>query len=141
LSVKPGETLQVAVALDIDDGWHLYGRNPGAAFLVPSTVSVEKSDFLVAGEVVAPEPHQAFDTILKQTLSTYTGRIWFRIPVTASAGAPVRSVTLALNIKTQACDKSRCLPPEATPVRILLQIDPAAPPEVRHPEIFGTSRK
>lgn len=137
LGVKPGETMQVAVALDIDEGWHLYGRNPDADFLVPSTVAVEKSGLLVAGDVTAPAAHRAVDAVLKQPLDTYTGRIWFRVPVTARADATGSAVTLALTIKTQACDASRCLPPETTTLHIPLQIDPAAPPESRHPEIFS----
>lgn len=141
LSVKPGETVQVAVALDIDEGWHLYGRNPDAGFLVPSTVALEKSELLVAGDVAVPAAHRAVDAILKQTLDTYTGRIWFRVPVTVRAEATGRSVSLALTVKTQACDDRRCLPPETTTLRIPLSLDPAAPPESRHPEIFPLDRK
>jgi uncharacterized protein YyaL (SSP411 family) len=137
LSARPGETLQVAVALDIDDGWHLYGQNPAADFLVPTTLSLESSTLLVSGQVAAPEPHRAVDAILKQTLNTYSGRIWFRVPVTVNADARAGATTLTLSVKTQACDASRCLSPETTLLRIPLQIDSAAPAQTRHPGIFG----
>jgi len=138
LSVKPGETLFVAVAIDIDEGWHLYGQNPDAGFLVPSTVSVVSSAPFVAGQMVAPEPHRTVDAILKQTLNTYSGRIWFRVPVMLNADARAGATTLTLSVKTQACDASRCLPPETTLLRIPLRIDPEASPQSRHPGIFST---
>ena len=136
LSVKPGESLDVAVALDIDDGWHLYGQNPNADFLVPSTVSIEPSALFVAGQIAAPEPHRAIDSIIKRTLNTYAGRIWFRGPVKVNAGARVGTTTLTLSVTTQACDANGCLPPEKTIAHISLQVDPEATAHIRHPKIF-----
>jgi peroxiredoxin len=56
--------------------------------------------------------------------------------VTVGADAPTDATMLTLNVKTQACDDSRCLPPQTTTLRIALQIDPDAPKEARHPAVF-----
>ena len=79
------------------------------------------------------------DPILKQELNTYTGRIRFRVPVTVSADADTGSAALTLTVKTQACDDSRCLPPQTTTLRVPLQIDPEASRETRHPAVFGAA--
>ena len=139
LAVKPGETMDVVVVLDIDDGWHLYGQNPGADFLVPTTLSVESSDLLTAGEILVPESQHAVDAILKRTLNTYVDRIWFRVPVTVNAKARPGTATLTLTVKTQACDIRRCLPPETTILRVPLQIDPAVSAQTRAPGIIDPS--
>ncbi len=137
LNMRPGETLQVAVALDIDERWHLYAPNPGVAFVVPTSVSFQKSAALDAGKVAATEPHRATDAILKQMLNLYTGRVWFRASVNARPDAPPGATTLTLEVKTQPCDDSRCLQPQTTTLRIPLQIDPEARSEARHPAIFS----
>jgi len=124
LSVEPGGSIELAVALAIDDGWHLYGPNPDIEFLVPTDVSVEAGEALTIGKVKSPEPHRMVDPILKKELNTYTGRIWFRVPVTVKPEAPTEPVTLTLKIKTQACDDSRCLPPQTTKLRVPFRIGP-----------------
>ena len=137
LSVEPGGSLRVAVAIDIDDGWHLYGENPEAGFLIPTTVAVESAGRFTVGEIKIPAAHRAMDPILKQMLNTYTGRVWFHVPVAVSTDAMPGAVTLTLDVKTQACDASRCLQPQTTTLRIPLQIDPDAPAETRHPVVFA----
>ncbi len=136
LSVRPGGSLQVAVTLDIDEGWHLYGENPEAELLVATAVKAEPAAHLGVGDIARPEPHRAFDPLLDKTLDTYTGRIRFQVPVTVPANAPAGAVTLALAVHTQACDANRCLQPETTALRIPLVIDPVAPAEPRHWEVF-----
>jgi len=118
LSVKPGGSLELAVAMDIDEGWHLYAQNPKADFLVPSTVSVDGGESLAAGKVQTPQSHRMVDSILKQPLNTYTGRIWFRVPVTVDADAQAGATTLKIAVKTQACDAGRCLIPQTTTPRL-----------------------
>ncbi len=136
LHVRPGQRLEIAVAIDIDEGWHLYGENPNANFLIPSSISIKNASGLTAGEVTVPEPHQIVDPVLKQRLNTYTGRVWFRAGVTVAETAEPGPVPLELVVKTQACDESRCLPPQSTTLRLPLRIDPDAAGVARHPEVF-----
>jgi len=125
LSVKPGDSFQVDVAIAIDDGWHLYAENPDADFLIPTTVTVESSPPLVVGTIQKPEAHRAMDPFVTQELNTYTGRIWFHVPVTISADAAPGTITLALTVRTQACDASRCLQPQTTMLRLPVRIGDA----------------
>jgi len=140
LSVEPGGSLELAVALTLDDGWHLYGPNPDIEFLIPTALSVDDSDAITVGKVTSPKPHRMVDPILKKELNTYTGRIWFRVPVTVKPEAPDEPVTLTLKIKTQACDDSRCLPPRTTTLGLSLKVDSQASDEIRHPKIFTTAK-
>ena len=139
LSVKPGESLRVAVAIDIDNGWHLYGENPEADFLIPTTVAIEPAAPLDVGNIQKPEAHRAMDPFVNQMLNTYKGRIWFHVPVTVNADAETGAVTLTLNVNTQTCDASRCLQPQTTTLRIPVQVDPDASSEKRHPAVFASS--
>jgi len=120
--VEPGSSFELAVAIDIDDGWHLYGENPDLDFLIPTTVNVTGPDDVSPGPFDAPEPHEMEDPILEETVRTYSGRIWFRSPVTVSENAAPGEMTVSLEIKTQACDDSSCLPPETTVIDVPVQI-------------------
>lgn len=102
-------------------------------------MTVEPVEQVSVGEIEAPEPHRVTDAILKQELNTYTGRIRFHVPVTVNADASAGSTTLTLSVKTQACDDSRCLPPQTTTLHVPLQIDPDASDETRHPAVFTAS--
>ncbi len=137
LTVKPGDTLQLALALDVGEGWHLYGPNPDADFLVPTSVNITPTAAFSVGNVKTPEPRKKLDSILKQVLATYEGRIWYFVPVTVHKNATVGQAKLTLQVKTQACDQSRCLPPRTDEIEIMLNVTSettlGAP---RHPAVF-----
>jgi len=122
LTVQPGERFEVTVVLAIDEGWHLYGKNPDIDFLVPSDVSITGPDGVEVGEVERPEPHRMTDPILEKEVNTYSDAIRFRVPVTVTERVEADSLVLELTVDTQACDDSRCLPPETTELQLPLAV-------------------
>ena len=82
------QQFHLAVALDIEEGWHLYGPNPQAEFLIPTTVDVRASEALEIGNVRAPQPRKKHDPVLDQVLATYEGRTWHFFPVTVPERLP-----------------------------------------------------
>ena len=139
--VAPGQKFQLAVALDIEEGWHLYGPNPQAEFLIPTTVDVRATEALEVGNVRAPQPGKKHDPVLDQVLTTYEGRMWHFFPVTVTDDATVGSVTLTIRIQTQACDETRCLPPRTDEIEYTLQITPESSPSAsRHSVVFANTR-
>ena len=38
-SIKPGMPIRLAVRMTMDDGWHVYWRNPGDSGLSPTVIS------------------------------------------------------------------------------------------------------
>jgi uncharacterized protein YyaL (SSP411 family) len=110
--VAPGEQATVYVALDIDEGWHLYGKNPKIDFLVPTHVTLSsESEELAVGQVKRPEPTRKKDPVLEKTVNTYSGTIWFEIPITLTDEQTQSPLNLTVDARIQACDERRCLPP------------------------------
>jgi len=138
-AVRPGQTFHVAVAIDIQEGWHLYGPNPEIDFVKTTTVSLKPQTPFEVGDIDVPEGHTKKDPVLKEELTTYAGRIWFRLPVTVSEDAETGETQLVLELNTQACDARRCLPPRTARVSVPLTIDPNADadPPSRRPEVFA----
>ncbi len=117
-SVTPGQTFHVAVVLDIQSGWHLYGPNPDVMFVNPTTVTLRPHPALRAGDVVVPKGQRAQDPVLGQTLKTYEGRITFLLPVTLTDDTAFGPVTLEIELHAQACDDHRCLSPTTTKLQL-----------------------
>ena len=138
LRVHPGQTFHVAVALDIHDGWHLYGPNPDVDFVKPTTVAMKSHASFSAGDMDVPAGRTKQDPVLDQKLTTYEGRVWFRLPVTVSRNAETGETKLVLELNTQACDARRCLPPRTTSISVPVTVDPDADVErpLRHPDVF-----
>ena len=125
--VRPGQTFQVAVALDIDDGWHLYGPNPDVEFVIPTTVQPALNNHFRFGKVQIPEGRTVQDAVLNQKLEIYEGRVWLRVPVTVLEGPESGVTSLTLNLRRQACDDNRCQPPQTTTLDVPITVDPQAP--------------
>ena len=138
LRVAPGGRFRVAITLDIQEGWHLYGENPEIDFLVPTQVSMEAGAGVEAVALRVPETHRKQDPVLDKPVNSYTGRIWFvQTARVAGEAAPGRR-TLSFRIKTQACEADRCLPPETTEMTLDLTVtgkdENGDGP--RHPRVF-----
>lgn len=114
LTAKPGDAITIKAVLEIDEGWHLYGENPESEFLLASTITVDASEQVAIGKMKSPQAQSKLDPILQQTLSTYSGRIEFEVPLTIGSNAKPGKIPLSISVKTQACDKNRCLPPQST---------------------------
>ena len=136
--IRPGQTFHVAVAIDVQEGWHLYGPNPDVDFVKPTTVSMKPQASFEAGGMDVPEGRTKKDPVLDEKLTTYEGRVWFRLPVTVSEDAETGETKLVLELNTQACDARRCLPPRTASIAVPVTIDPGADPEgpPRHPHVF-----
>ena len=57
LAVAPGSTLQAAVVLTADKGWHTYWRNPGDAGEA-TAIAWTLPEGWRAGDIVWPAPHR-----------------------------------------------------------------------------------
>jgi uncharacterized protein YyaL (SSP411 family) len=137
LSVRPGQSMQVAVALDIGDGWHLYGHNPDADFIVTSTVEcAENSSFRIANRTI-PAGTRMLDKTADCELLVYTDRIWFRFTLACLDDATPGEQTLEFQVTTQACDDQRCLAPASNKLLLRVTIDPQSEATGRHPAVFG----
>lgn len=136
LSLQPGEKLEVAVKLTMDEGWHLYGPNPEAKFLLPTTLALSESTTATAGETKYPAGEKREDVVLKESFFVYEGVVWLRLPVTISEDASPGPLTLEFKLRTQACDEKKCLQPRTAKLKLPIEIVAESQEEPRHPEVF-----
>ncbi len=83
-SISPGETVWVALHLEMRPGWHVYWRNPGDAGLPPEIAWTLPPGF-TAGEIAWPTPERfVVDDIGNYG---YAGSVDLLVPITADPKA------------------------------------------------------
>ncbi len=120
-----GETYRIAVAVTIEDGWHINSQDPGDEFAVPTTVEWELPEGWPQPTMTFPEAEAKSFSFSSSPLKVWEGRPVLiaegRVPATAVAGEAILGVT----VTAQACNNSQCLPP--TPVEASVTVQTAPP--------------
>jgi len=138
LTVRPGQAFHVAVALDIAEGWHVYGANPDVELLIPTTVTLKPNPAFAAGKIVMPKARTVDDPVLGEPVAIHEGRIRLLVPLTAAKDAAAGPAKLQWQIRAQTCDDKRCLEARTLEPTLTVTIDPAAgAAKARHPKVFA----
>jgi hypothetical protein len=139
VKLAPGAQFHVAVSLNIEPQWHLYGPNPDVEYLIPSTVSLADNASVQSKDVIVPKGKTINDPVLNERVQVYEGRVWFLLPLHVAPEAAAGKLNLELRVRTQACDKDRCLPPRTAKLNVPIEIVKAASEEpLRHRKIFSS---
>lgn len=109
-TARPGSTFDVALRLRMEDGWHVYWKNPGESGLAPS-IAWKLPAGWKAGPIEWPAPERLEkDGIVNYA---YAKEVSLLIPVTVPANAKVgSSVTLGGAIQWLCC-REACIPGQA----------------------------
>ncbi|NNU16915.1 thiol:disulfide interchange protein [Parvularcula sp. ZS-1/3] len=106
----PGETLWVALAQELEEGWHVYWKNPGDSGL-PLSLGWTLPEGWEAGEIGYPIPHRL--PLGPLTNFGHEGSPTFLVPITVPEGfATGESVTLDVFAEWLIC-LDVCIPESA----------------------------
>ena len=137
-AIGPGQTIWVALELDIRDGWHTYWRNPGDSGQA-TTLSWTLPAGVTAGGIVWETPHR-FE-IAPLVNYGYAKHVMHLVPITAprdlKAGPPL---TLAAKAGYLVC-ADVCIPEDATVQLQLPTTTTAGVPDPAAAALFGAARR
>lgn len=103
-----GNTYEVHLTADIDQGWHIYDFGPYAEDLFIATTEITIDGAEKVGSITpSKEPHRAYDDVYEAEIGTWEGKVVFVQKVKAAA----EPKTLAINVYYGACNDQSCLPP------------------------------
>ncbi|TDI42761.1 MAG: hypothetical protein E2P02_12510 [Acidobacteria bacterium] len=133
--IRPGDTFEVAVVVDIEEGYHLYG---------PEEPEPSRTEVVVSGDnIKVGEP--SFPLAVTRDLSglgtyaLYEGSVAIRIPVTLSTDAVTGEQSIRADVRYQICTDFACSAPASEELELSVT---AAPPgsevEMLYPGIFET---
>ena len=103
-----GNTYEVHLTADIDQGWHIYDFGPYAEDLFIATTEITIDGAEKVGSITpSKEPHRAYDDVYEAEIGTWEGKVVFVQKVKAAA----EPKTLTINVYYGACNDQSCLPP------------------------------
>jgi len=120
--LKPGATFQVAVVLEIDEGYHINSNQPADKFLIPTTLKVESLKGLRANTVRYPKAKMQKFSFSEKPMSVFEGRAVLRFTARALPSLAQGSHTLKAKLTVQACNDALCLKPQTVNLDIPLEV-------------------
>jgi hypothetical protein len=120
----------------------LYGENPDVEVVVPTRVSIASGAFEpLAASGTDPQPQRKHDAFFDAELATYHGKVWYLFPVRTRRDAELGDGVLTIEVRSQACDESRCLPPRTDTIEVSVAVDAGAGRTgLRHEALFRALR-
>lgn len=110
---RAADYLTIAITLDIGPGYHINANPASLAYLIPTSVKVDRIEAL---SVDYPEPVVFRPKFLPDGIKVYEGRSILNVKV---ARKDLRNQpTVRATVTAQACDDQLCLPPSDLPVTI-----------------------
>ncbi|HXF05846.1 MAG TPA: protein-disulfide reductase DsbD N-terminal domain-containing protein [Blastocatellia bacterium] len=136
---RPGDRLQLAVILDIAEGYHINSHQPTEDFLIPTGVTIQAPETFQVGTAVYPRPERrSYPFAPNKQLSVYEKRAVIRFPLTVKPTTPPGEYTLKAKVRYQPCSEKVCYPPKTRELEIPLTVVSRTHPVKRiHPDIFG----
>ena len=113
-----GDTLALAVVLDIDEGYHVNADQLPESFaaLIATTLTAvpHNNGALQVGHPQYPTAHEIDVNFGQgsQRLPTFSGRMTFFVPVSVPGHQPAGDQTLTVTLRVQACNDTFCLRPD-----------------------------
>jgi thiol:disulfide interchange protein DsbD len=124
--VAPGDTLEAAVVLDIEEGWHANAHEPTLDYLIGTDVEMELPEGFTLMETRYPEPEMfSFSFADGEELAVYSGKAPIFLTLRAAEDLQPGRHSLSGTVRIQICNDSVCLPPStlsvAVPVEVLAE--------------------
>jgi len=143
-TVAPGSRVTLAAEIELPPGVHVY--SPGVNGYKPIQMELQPRSGIELSEATYPNSKILYLEAIQERVPVFEGkfRITQDITVTPSKTGDVarslvsaqRAISIAGELKYQACDKAICYPPASVPLKWQLQVVPLdlkrSPKTIRH---------
>ena len=124
-SLAPGDTLQVDISADVEEGWHFYSITQVSGGPKRTEITVlSGSAFMLAGDIKASPPKRAFDPTLKLETEIYDKSTSFTVPVKVVPRPRWGKQELLIDVRFQACSERVCRLPTTIHLTLPVAISP-----------------
>ncbi len=119
-----GARAELAVALTLEDGWHVNSHQPTYDYLIPTELTVTLPEGWEAPAVTYPDSVRRTFAFAEEPLDVYEGRVVMRGTLSLPAGVAAGRYPLGVAVRYQACDHESCLPPVVDRAALELVVGP-----------------
>jgi hypothetical protein len=121
--VKRGGSVQIAVVIEVDDGYHINSNRPSDKNLIPTALKLERAAGLTTTPVIYPKAKMEKFEFSPKPLSVLDGKFLLKLTVRARPSTAPGSQTLKAKLTVQACNNQLCLRPQTIDLSIPLQVE------------------
>jgi hypothetical protein len=116
---KRGATVDVPIAIQVKQGFHVNSDKPADEYLIPLKFTVAPGALELV-EVVWPKPLMQKFAFSEKPLSVFEGN--FKVLTRLKAGATPGASQMAGKLRYQACNDRMCLPPRTLDVKVPVEV-------------------
>jgi hypothetical protein len=121
--IKRGGAAQIAVIVEVDEGYHINSNRPAEKYLIPTALKVEHAAGLATALVSYPRAKLQKFEFSEKPLSVFEGKAILKLTVRALTSLATGGQTLKAKLTVQACNNQQCLRPQTIDVSIPLQVE------------------
>ena len=107
--VAPGGKAYFELKANIESGWHLYSPTTPAGGPIITKIKVQDNPALSGFQIYRPQPIRKLDPNFNIDTETYADSATFLVELTAGSATGDTNVTV--DVRYQACNDVKCLPP------------------------------
>jgi len=132
-----GKVLRIAVAITIEEGWHVNAHKPLEGYLIPTVFEVESPEGVSVAATVYPEPKRITSAFSAEPLAVYGGTFLIGLAVDVSEDLEPGVYVLRGTLRYQACNDTQCFAPSSKEATIPFTVRPASEALTRqHRDLF-----
>lgn len=121
--IKRGGTVQIGVAIDVDEGYHINSNRPAEKYLIPTSLKFERIDGITTSPIIYPKAKLQKFEFSQKPLSVFEGKTLLKLTARALPSLTPGAQTLKGKLTVQACNNQQCLRPQTVDVSIPLQVE------------------
>jgi thiol:disulfide interchange protein DsbD len=122
--VTAGSDIRFAIAMDIEEGWHLNAHNPPLDYLIGVDLEMTASDQAIVSDIQYPKPLQKKFSFAEEILDVYEGTSHVILKAKSSSNLEEGTHTLKGELTIQACSDEVCLPPNTVEIEFPFTVGP-----------------
>jgi thioredoxin:protein disulfide reductase len=121
--IKRGGSTQVAVIIDVDEGYHINSNRPAEKYLIPTMLKLDRAAGLSTTPVIYPKAKLQKFEFSEKRLSVFEGKAVLKLSARALPSLAFGTHALKGKLTVQACNNEQCLRPQTIDVSIPLQVE------------------
>ncbi|MFC1552025.1 protein-disulfide reductase DsbD domain-containing protein [Candidatus Latescibacterota bacterium] len=120
--IHPGIRFQIAIIIDISEGWYLNAHCPFDETLISTDIRFENESGLTFSDIIYPDPIIKSFRFSDQKLAVYEGEVIIGSRVSVSKKFTAKELVISGRLTYQACNNDMCLIPIEVEINIPLEI-------------------
>ncbi len=121
--VKRGGAVQVAVTIEVEEGYHINSNRPAEKYLIPTALKIDRTAGLSTTPVIYPKAKLQKFEFSPKPLSVFEGKAVLKLMARALPSLAAGAQMLKGKLTVQACNNQQCLRPQTIDVSIPFQVE------------------